>query len=157
MIDMRRPTKKNGFTLPELIIAVSFFAILLTLVTINLLGSRKQIAQGANIDVMVADIKAQQAKSMGGEGTSVPSDYGVYLESDKYTLFTGDTYSAGNSTNFAIGLDPAVTLNNILFPNSVIVFSKGSGEVANFSSGQNAFSVNSKTVTINKYGAITLP
>lgn len=144
-----------GFTFPEVIIALAFFAILISIVTINLLGSRKQIAQGANIDVMVADIKEQQAKAMSGEGTTA-TDYGVFLEADKYTLFDGSVYNVGAGTNFVVNIDPSVSITNIVFPDSVIVFTKGSGEILNFVAGQNSFKLGSKTITVNKYGVVAI-
>ena len=139
-----------GFTLPEVVVAVFFFGILLTIVTINLLGARKQVAQGANIDIMLADLKAQQAKAMSGEGATA-SDYGIFLEADKYTLFDGSTYTPGVSTNFMVNLDPAVAITNIIFPNSVVVFTKGSGETT-----AGSFNLGAKTITINKYGVVTI-
>ncbi len=151
--------KKNshGFTLIELIIAVTFFIILLSLVTINLLGARRQIAKGGNIDVLIADIKEQQAKAMSGEGTVI-SNYGVFLESAKYTLFTGSSYNPNDTANFAVDLDPSVTITNITFPNSIIVFTKLSGELSGYSSQTNSFKVNilnnSETVTFDKLGAV---
>lgn len=147
--------RMSGFTFPEVIIAVGIFAILISIVTINLLGSRKQVAQGANLDVLIADLKEQQARAMSGEGTP-SSDYGIFLEANKYTLFSGSSYVSNLSSNFIVNLDSAVSITNITLPGSVIVFRKGSGEILNFSAGQNTFMVNSKIVTINKYGGVVI-
>lgn len=146
---------KKGFTLIELIVTVTFFAILLGLVTINLLGSRKQVAQESNVDVLIGDIRAQQSKAMTSEGTS-SNNFGVYLQSDKYTLFTGGSYNPNAGTNFVVDLDPSNSITSITIPNSTIVFEKGSGEVVNFISGQNTFHLGTRTMTINKLGVISI-
>ena len=146
------PAGRQGFTLPEIIVAVSFFGILLAIVTINLLGARKQVAQGANIDILIADLKSQQAAAMSGEGAMSGEeglDYGVFLEADKYTLFNGGTYTPGVTTNFTVNLDPAVAITNITFPNSVVIFTKGAGETT-----AGSFNLGAKTITINKYGVV---
>ncbi len=148
-------TLSGGFTLPEVIVAVAFFTILFGLVTINLLGSRKQIAQGANVDVAIADMKEQQSKAMAGEGTML-TDYSIFLASDKYVLFNGDTYNPNANTNFPVIIDPSVSITNITFPGSIIVFTKGSGEILNFSQGQNSFKLGAKIITINKFGVINI-
>ena len=148
---------KKGFTLPEVIVAIAFFGLLVGLVTISLFNARGQTAQGATVDVLIADLKEQQIKAMSGSGDL---DYGIYLEAGKYTLFDGNTYTPGASSNFEIALDPSIAISNILFPNSIIVFQKGSGEILNFVSGQNTFIVNlttggnPRTVSLNRLGAV---
>jgi len=150
---------KKGFTLPEIVVAVAFFGILVALVTISLFNARGQTVRGATIDVLAADLKEQQIKTMSGANNS---SYGVFLETSKYTLFDGSTFTPGASTNFEIELDTSISISGILFPNSIIVFEKGSGEVVGFAAGQNSFVVNLtpgntfKTVTINRFGAVDI-
>lgn len=151
---------KKGFTLPEIIVAISFFGILLGLVTISLFNAREQTVRGATIDVMLADIKEQQTKAMATYKEATASDYGVFIEADKYTLFNGTDFVPGASTNFEIKLDSSISISNILFSGSKVVFQKGSGEVSGFVNGQNSFVVNSspnnnsKTININRFGVI---
>ncbi|MEK7497447.1 MAG: type II secretion system protein [Patescibacteria group bacterium] len=150
---------KRGFTLPEIIIAVAFFGILLGLVTISLFNARSRTVQGATIDILISDLKEQQIKSMSGFNDM---SYGIRLEPDKYILFEGDSFISGATTNFEIVLDSSLTISDILLPGSEIVFQNGSGEVLGFVGGQNTFMINSepgnfsKAVIVNRLGVLDI-
>jgi len=152
--------KHNGFTLIELLVAMSVFIFLSTLVTINIINVEPRMSLNSQITTLIADIRNQQLKAMtGGTDNDVLSDFGVYLESDKYTLFSGISYQIGKTNNSVIKLADNMQISNITFPGSTIIFQKESGEII---SGGNSFSVRNsisgeiKSVTFNKLGVVTL-
>lgn len=154
------PTKR-GFTLIEIIITTVIFVTLLGVASLNLLNSRDSASAENALNVIVNDIKSQQNQSIIGStsGTS-PSEYGVYFETNQYTLFKGSSYSPSSNTNHIIPLDPSLSFSSIGFPSGAVIFARGSGEVQNFSAGQNTITLlstnggESKTMRINKYGVI---
>jgi len=153
---------KRGFTLIEVMLVMAIFSLLMGFVTINLLRPQNKASVDSLSTQLIADIKQQQLKAMVGdsEGQATSQQFGVYFESDGYTLFRGSSYSASEASNFEVTLED-VTLTDIDFPSDQIVFSKRSGEVASFSSGSDSVTVNhassgnTEIITINRYGVIS--
>lgn len=143
-----------GFTIVELMVSMGILAVIFAISTINLSTIIPNTSQSTSFDTLLNDIKAQQTKAMSGN-----TSFGVHFESDKYTLFQGDTYVSGNSSNFDMAMDPTVRITNINFPGAQIVFLAGSGDISGFVAGNDNFSLSNTqtnlvtTIRINKYGA----
>lgn len=146
--------KTAGFTLIELIVAIAILVTLFAISTINISPLPSNTLQSTNQDLLVSDLRSQQTKAM-----STDSAYGVHFETASYTLFEGDTYTQGLAENTVIDLDSGINFTNITFPNSILVFSAGTGDVANYTFGLDSVDVVSTvtnkttTIKINKYGA----
>ena len=139
--------KTSGFTLVELMVVMGIFALMLGFTSINLIRPQTQANLDTTVTTLVSDLKQQQIRAMSGDG---PSAYGVYLEPNRYTLFTGSIYSAGATDNFSINMDGGVTLS----PTTQIVFAQRSGETSTTTiTVTNTNSNQTKTITINQYGA----
>lgn len=151
-----------GFTVVELIVVMMFFSILLGTVTVNLLGSTYRASLNSQITTLVSDLKNQQQKAMSGYtgGTFIGSDFGIFFENNRYILFRGPSYNSADTANYIVNLDPNLSFSTINIPASTIVFTKGNGEVKNYSLAQNSLALqnntnlNHKTLTINKLGVI---
>ncbi len=152
--------KREGFTLIELLVVVLITGMLLGLMSITL-GRPQTVANvTTSSDTLLADLKGQQILSMMGDTGNQTSaqPHGIYLQSTQYTLFAGSSYAAGNSY-FVVNLAANAKLSTT-FPSTQVVFTKGSGEVQGFVTGSNAITLTSgavtKTITINRFGAITV-
>lgn len=153
----------TGFTLVEVLVVMGLVAIISSLSVVNLIQPQTSANVFGVAETLVADLKGQQVKSMVGDsfGTVAAQQHGVYVQSGSYTLFKGASYSAGDSANFVIQPDSTITFSTTL-PSSQAVFAKASGEVVGFTNGANTITVSntvsgeSKTITINTYGAITV-
>lgn len=119
---------QRGFTLIELVIIVSIVVILLGFITINLVGSQRAASLNSTEQILLADLKQQQLKSMIGdtEGRETADSYGVHFDSNKYILFHGATYSSTDDSNYTINLENSMQFNNA---NYDVVFLKRSGEI----------------------------
>jgi len=119
---------KNGFTLVELIIVMSVMGILMAIATVALPSLRQRATLHAATDTFIADIKQQQIKAMVGDtqGIGAASAYGFHIDTNKYVLFRGTTYSALDPSNFQVNLP-----SNMQFVNTGwdIVFSTMSGQI----------------------------
>lgn len=156
------PKKQFGFTLIELMIVVSIFATLLGISTISLSNLIPHTSFVTSEQSLLSDIKTQQFNAMvgntGGSGSSSP--YGIYLESDQYTLFTGPAYNPNATSNFTIKLPPTLNITNITFSANILVFSQNSGEISGYNplaasfQLQNTSSGETKTFDFNKLGII---
>ena len=153
---------RSGFTLIELTLILTIFAILITFTSINLLRPQFSSSFNPTTNTLIADLKEQQIKAMAGdsEGTGSQVQYGIFFEGDKYILFRGPTYIVGNPSNFAIDLASDITITNNL-SSSQIVFEINSGEWVAYASSQNTvilqnLSGDQNTIGINRYGSVTI-
>ena len=155
--------KKHGFTLPELVIVLGVLVVLFSLSSVNLINFYHKNSLGVSVNSIVSDIKQQQIKAMVGdtEGRAPNNAYGIYFQSDNYTLFQGTAYSPSDSYNFTINLEDDIGFSNIMFTGQLLVFATSSGEVVGYTANfdyvtvQNIRSGETKTIRFNKYGTIT--
>lgn len=155
-------TKQKGFTFIELIIVMGIILLLFGFVMVNLLQEQHVVSVNSSVDILMSDISSQQTKAMLGksDGATSGNSYGIYFESDRYTLFKGNSFSATDPANFIVMLDENTVFNSVTFPNNIVVFSALSGEVTGFIDGNNTISIintqgtETKTITINRYGAV---
>ena len=159
-MSMVRMANQRGFTLIEILITFAIFAITASLVGVTLIHPQTSASLNATVDALLVDIKNQQTKAMSGdsEGTAAAAAYGIYFQTNNYTLFRGDTYPPGDPDNFLVETDP-VTISTTL-PSSQLDFQKLSGEPVGYVAGSNTITVSnageSKTITINRLGALTV-
>lgn len=153
----------SGYSLPELLLVLTILGILFSLTTINLLGVYHKNTLNTSTSTLTADMKQQQLKAMVGDTGGQPSlsSQGIYFESNRYTLYQGDSYvSSDPSSRFVINLSSDLQFSTILVPNSEIIFSKGSGEITNYNPSldnvtlQNIRTGETKTIRINQFGTI---
>ena len=153
-----------GFTIIELIVVMTIFAVVAGLITVNLIRPQTKSSLDATVNVLASDIKQQQLKAMVGDtdGAASAQNFGIYFESNKYTIFSGSSFIVGPN-NFVVNMEPNMTISNFpTSPSNPIIFSRRSGEVINFAPGQNSVTIQNtdlgaqKTITINIYGALTI-
>src|SRR3989338_5441649 len=112
----------QGFTIPELIVTIAIFAILATLVTLNVVGVKQRASLDTTVKVLIGDLRLQQLKAMTGdsEGRLVPDSYGLHPAGDKYILFHGNVFEQTSADNFIVDLG-----DNVVFTTSTdIIFSR---------------------------------
>lgn len=153
--------KKRGFSLIEISLVMGLVALLLGYMSLNVLNGRNKADLNTVKDTFATDFKNQQTKAMAGdtEGRGTPDTYGIYINSNSYTLFHGSTYTPTEASNFKIDMPNGVSLSTT-FPQSKIVFAQGSGEITPFSDSTNTIRISNtstnetRTIQVNKYGAI---
>jgi type II secretory pathway pseudopilin PulG len=120
---------QRGFTLVELAVATFITVTLLGFITISLVNSQQKASLTSAAEVLLADLRGQQLKSMLGdtEGREVADAYGVHFNIDQYVLFHGLEYSPENNSNLVINLESNMQFNN---PNFDVIFSKLNGEIS---------------------------
>ena len=149
-----RTNMNKGFTLIELLVSMGILTILFAITTINISPLPSNTLQATNLDTLLPDIRSQQTLAMASDAS-----YGVHFESGSYTLFKGDSYTQGLFANTIINLDSGIVFSNVTFPNSIIVFSPGTGDIAGYMAGVDSFTIRSSVtnkstvIKINKYGA----
>lgn len=129
--------QRNGFTIIELVLAMGIFAALTAIGYIRAVDIERRAPIGTTVDTLIADIRGVQTKAMTG----------------------------ANQTSYSISIPSYETPANITitttFPDSVITFTKGSGDIEGFTPGNNTVTVTQtltgehKIITINQYGAVT--
>ncbi len=153
---------KKGFTVIELIIIISILAILFTVSSVNLLGFYSKNTLATSVTTLLSDMRQQQLKAMVGhtEGQATHDAYGIYFQSDRYTLFKGPIYSSSDPTNFAVVLNPNLQFSTIFVPGSQIVFTYGSGQFTDYDSNFNYITLKNiqtdetQTLQLNQFGTV---
>ena len=153
---------QKGFTFPELIVVIGIITTIFAFSVANLSNTQQRTYLSSNITTLISDIKQQQLKAMNGDtdGSGTISDYGIYFETNKYTIFRGTTYCASDVRNYTISLESNIQFKDVTFPSSQLVFQKGSGEVNGYTTNTDTFTIwntitqEEKVITINRYGAI---
>jgi prepilin-type N-terminal cleavage/methylation domain-containing protein len=146
-----------GFSLIEMVVAMGLLLLLLGFITLNLVSNQRRTSLEVTVEALISDLRAQQIKAMtgatGGSGTG--QNFGIYFASSSYTLFRGNSYSASDTHNLVIALDP-----NYVFANAgqTVSFTRRSGMVIGYQASQNtivlqdATNNDTRTITFNQYG-----
>ena len=128
---------KRGFTLVEVIITVSLFLMLFIVSYTPIVRSFRKPQETSVYDVLVSDIKSQQAKALAGYG-----DQTIVFNTNSYIL---------SPDNFVVNLP-----EEFLFTNQQTVnFTNGTGEITPTTiSLQDNTNGEIKTINLNTYGTI---
>lgn len=154
----------KGFSLIELLVSMSILLLLFAIA----FSSVGNLIPDANLDGAVltlrADLREQQMKALTGYETITggSSNYGIFFEQDRYTLFTGNSYIEGNQENYLVTLPEGLEINPISLPFESVVFAAKTGEVLNFNPDysritiRNVLSQQAQTLDINLLGVIDI-
>lgn len=148
-----------AFTLIELLLVLAIMAVLTSIGTITLSNLIPKANLFTTSDILLAEIRHQQLRAMNHEKNSdeLASDYGIYLQENQYTLFSGNVYNADDPNNLVTEIESSLQLNTT-FPDQVIVFAQGSGEIIDFIENQNTINLvdinfgQTESLTFNFYG-----
>ena len=154
---------KHAFSFVEILMVIGIGLILLSFSSFSIIRARNAVSSDTTIDSLMNDIKLQQLQSMSGYDLSSvqTNNYGIYFETNRYTLFHTPTYQSNASTNFVINLDNGNTFSTINLPSSQIIFASSSGEITNYDLIKNSLIITntntneSKTLIFNRYGVLT--
>ncbi len=157
--------KPPGFTLFEVVFVTALLVALFSIIILSFYSILKRDELSSSTQELLSIIKEAQVKTL--SGTTVdnqnPSNFGVYFESQKYTLFEGQSFSPDNpNNNPPKDLPSSIVFSQINLPDSQIVFEKVTGQVRGFDENQNSLITKNnannqiKTITINKFGIINV-
>ncbi len=152
---MARQGAEAGFTLIEVLLTLALVAGLCALSFTSLGQPQVTASLAGTLDTLVADLRSQQLLAMTGNGDAGSAQpHGIVIASDHYTLFAGTSFDSGDDANYTVTPGEGISLDTD-FPDEQIVFSQGTGEVRNFSSGH-TITVDAqgqnKTISINPLG-----
>jgi hypothetical protein len=135
----------------EFLVIMGVASLLFLLASMNFLDARTGTSLTTTGDSLLSDLKIQQTKAMIGdtEGRGLPDAYGIYFKPASYVLFHGTAYSPAATDNFEVNAAEGVSLSTT-FPGGVVIFATVSGELVNFSSGQDAIIVKDANTTRQK-------
>lgn len=148
--------KIKGFTLVELVVSIGIVSLILAVVVPSISNSRNtRFLIQANQDILTALNKARSnaISSVGGDS------HGVYIESNKVTVFEGSVYNQADSKNQVTNLDKSIEINSFSLNGggSSIVFSKLSGSTNQYGTINlrvKSDTTKNKTITISRNGII---
>ncbi len=108
--------KSAGYTLLELMIIVAISSLLAGLAYTSFTAFSRNEALDAGTASIVAGLRDARARTLASVDGS---QYGIYIEQSKYTLFKGALYDAGSNlnsiTDFNSYIKASSTLTSIVF------------------------------------------
>lgn len=158
-----QPADRHGFTIIEALVVLSIFITLMSIGYVSVVGIERRAPIFSTVNTVIADMRSQQTNAMIGNAGAGPQsvNYGIYFETNSYTLFQGASYNPSDPSNAVTMLPTYITFTSIDFPSATVLFTKGSGDVLGYAPAGNSVTVTQtltgehKTITINRYGAVT--
>jgi len=152
------PNHNWGFSLIEVLIAVSVLTILTGLIAPGFNFFRQQSAIDSATQEIIHTLRLAQNRTLASEGDS---NFGVYFETNKFVLFKGLTYSASATDNEIHNFDSSLNISAINFGGAVayVVFERLTGTTANYGSlviGRTGDASQNRTIHIDQSGIISL-
>lgn len=148
----------RGFSLVELLIAISVLAILATLTIAGFYSFRSSVNLDEEAEKLVSVLRLAQNKTVASVDGAV---YGVRFEANKYILFTGLPYGTSSPSNEIFNLPSGLEISSIGINGGgqEIVFSRLTGGTQNW--GEIALRIlvepfRTKTVYIASSGAVSV-
>lgn len=110
---MRKINRQKGFTLVELIVAISIVIIFTGITLINYRGSGKQLALQRSANKLAQDVRKAQAMAMSAKELTagvVPPGYGAFFKEadNKQYILYADTAPPPDGNNFYSGGDSEI-------------------------------------------------
>jgi type II secretory pathway pseudopilin PulG len=146
-----------------MVVAIGLMLALYTLVTQSLFRGTHSATLAETADQLVRDAREAQFKAMQGtspDGTLL--DYSIRFEADRYTVFPGSVYSAGNANNQVVLLPPTMTISTISMGSGMWTFARSSGDIRSYVAGAESVTVSdtgsgkTETITVNARGIPTI-
>ena len=116
---------KKGFSLVEIIIAVSILSILTTMALLSMSDHRDRLLVKTTTDTLISRLEETKTKAQAGKNNE---DQGIKIFNDSYILFSGNSYSSSDSENQEFEISNSVEL---IFNEDEFTFEKITGEVNN--------------------------
>ena len=144
---------RAGFTLVEMTIILGIIAILFSITSLNLSNITPKTSLDGALQNFIVNLKQQQLLALTNN-----INHGLYIPSDKYTVFKGNSYNPSDSSNFNFSNDDISWSTSA--SGGVIMFVKNTGNISNMVGTTITISLTqtitqqTKTITINKYGII---
>jgi|SRR3989338_6683373 len=148
-MDFKSINKIAGFTLLEVLLAISVVAIIAGIGIPVYQSFQVRNDLDLAVNAVAQSLRRSQLLSQAVEGDMT---WGVYVGDNKITIFKGASY-AGRDVNF----DEAFDLSNVITPsgNQEIIFNKLTGWPQNTGSLILTTVNDSKTITINAKGLVS--
>jgi prepilin-type N-terminal cleavage/methylation domain-containing protein len=147
---------RKGFTLIEVLIVVTLFAIISGIIAVSLSRYTQTQVIAGTAAAIASSLEDARSRTLSSRGAS---PYGVHLEDGSITLFKGDSYAVGNADNEVTSLDPRADITLALNGGgSDIVFERLSGETANYGTISIALAddaTNFKIITLQETGLLS--
>ncbi|HAU39661.1 MAG: hypothetical protein UV80_C0002G0297 [Candidatus Peregrinibacteria bacterium GW2011_GWF2_43_17] len=148
--------KKHGFTFPEIILVITILCVSLGLIVLYAQTAQLRADLNSQRDNFIGYLRlAQSDTESGKDGVN----HGIHLETNSYTIFSGDTYAAENPENFTVELPETVIFQNILLNGNGndIIFETPKGECNTYGSVELFSEQINKIIqiNINELGLVT--
>lgn len=147
--------QNKGVTLIELLLVMGLITMLFTIGGLSLSSLEKE----SQLDLLASEIKTSLLTAQSRTLNGMPA--GVYFETEKFVLFSGDQFVNGNPENEVTDLPKGVVLTSNNFPSQTVTFVKITGYINNFSPPESVTLLEEGTgktrkVLLNRLGVVNI-
>jgi len=154
----------HGITLIELLLVVTVIGVLMAVSSQVVQFNLSHMTLDTLTQQVISDVKYQQLAAISGKTPQGGEhlDYSIRFEEHRYILYPGLVYAENNPENTIVPIENGYIFSDSTFPASELSFFRLSGDVRNFSSGQNTVKIvftqtnEARLITVNKRGVITV-
>lgn len=147
--------RKKAFTTFELMLVLTLISISIGIAMVYSRLSLVRADLNAQTTEIMSALRLAQSQAAAGQGGV---SHGVHLETGKYVIFEGSSYSEGTSGNLEKELPPTLNIQNISLNGggSDIIFTPPYGETSTYGSLElsSSGSGQSHTITISNLGLV---
>ena len=147
--------RKKAFTTFELMLVLTLISISIGIAMVYSRLSLVRADLNAQTKEIMSALRLAQSQAAAGQGGV---SHGVHLETGKYVIFEGSSYSEGTSGNLEKELPPTLNIQNISLNGggSDIIFTPPYGETSTYGSLElsSSGSGQSHTITISNLGLV---
>ncbi len=145
---VRYKNKIRGFTLIELLIVVSVIAIFSSISVVAYKNINERSIFNGAVNTITGAIPYAKNKAL---NQSLNNNWGVYLQNDSVTIFSGDNYLSRNATyDEVFKLPNGITISGL----TEIVFDKITGKIENEGDIVISRKEDQRTIHVNYYGVV---
>jgi len=123
-------TRNSGFTLIEILIALAIFVLLASIVIPNFNFWQRQNSLEATAQEVISALRLAQNETIASKNDS---SFGVYFETNKFTVFQGTAFYPSSPDNNVHNLNPSLKISDVnLSGNNFLFFDRLTGSAANY-------------------------
>ncbi len=122
---------RKGFTVLELLVVMAILGIVVSITMASFASLRQSKSLQVEALSVLSLLEKARADTLGSKGAL---QYGVHVETTKAVLFSGATYSSGNSSNITAVLNPLIQISAITLTGggANVVFDRLTGETGQY-------------------------
>ena len=164
MIKELKRSRRRGFSLVEVLLVVGLLVLLFSFGAViysSFTRADQFVLETGKIRELINEARVRSVSGISLGGSQALS-FGIYFQTDGYTLFPGTAYNSADTRNQRFSLPVKIEISEINLPANSLIFERISGEVLGFDPVSSHIVVTDlqsdreNKIIINRFGVVTV-